>query len=89
MSWKDISFNIMSPSRERKLDNVTYMLCMLIDTQLGGCLTSMIKWSNAYLSLLKFVRQKVRSSGNWYLLMLNVLEVFDFVCGDNIGNFLI
>ncbi len=78
MSWKDTSLNIMSPPREHKLDNVTYMLCMLIGTPLGGCLTPMIKWSNAYFSLLKFVRQKARSSGNWYLLMLNVSEVFDF-----------
>jgi hypothetical protein len=37
MSWINISLNIMSPSMERKLDNVTYMLCMLIGIPLGGC----------------------------------------------------
>jgi hypothetical protein len=39
----DISFNITNPSKERNHDNVTYTLCMLIGTLLGGCFKSMIK----------------------------------------------
>jgi hypothetical protein len=38
----------------------------------------MIKRSNVCPENLKFVRQKTKASGSWYLFMLNVLEVFDF-----------
>ncbi len=38
-----ISINITNLSKEHNRDNVTYMLCMLIGTLLGGCFTSMIK----------------------------------------------
>jgi hypothetical protein len=78
MSSIDISFNITSPSKERTHDNVTYMLCMLIGTLSGGCFKSMIKWSNVCLWNLKFVKQKAKASGSWYIFMLNVMEVFDY-----------
>jgi hypothetical protein len=74
-----MSFNIMNPSMGCKHDNVTDMLSMLIGTPLDDYFKSMIKWSNVCPKVLKFIRQKERESVNLYLLMLNVLEVFDFV----------
>ncbi len=79
MSLIDISFNITSPSEKRNCDNVTYMLCVLISTLLGGCFKFMIKWSNVCPWDLKSMRQKIGASHSWYLFILNVLEVFD--CG--------
>ncbi len=73
MSWR-----ITSPSIERRCDNVTYMLCIFSGMLLGGWCKSMIKWSNVCPCVLKFVKQKVGAIGNWYLLIVNVLEVFDF-----------
>jgi hypothetical protein len=75
MSCIDISLNIMSPSREHKNDNVTYTLCVLTGT--SSSVKSMIKCSNVYSWILNFMTQKARTNGNWYLLMLNVLKVFD------------
>jgi hypothetical protein len=77
----------MSPSKEHNCDNITYMLCMSIGTLFGGCFKSMIKWSNVCPWNLKSMRQKVGVSGNWYLFMLNVLEVFDSSIGDDIERF--
>ncbi len=54
-----------------------YMLCVSKCTLSGGCQRSMIKLSNACPCLLKYVRQKVGGIDNWYLLIVNVLEVFD------------
>jgi hypothetical protein len=49
----DISLNIMSLSKERICDNVTYMLCMLIGMLSCGCFKSMIKWSNDQMFVLE------------------------------------
>jgi hypothetical protein len=38
----------------------------------------LVKWSNACPHTLKFVKQKVGASDNWYLLIVNVLKVFGF-----------
>jgi hypothetical protein len=45
---------------------------------LGGWHKSMIKWSNVYPCALKSIKQKVGAIGNWYLLIINVLEMFDY-----------
>jgi hypothetical protein len=53
------------------------MLCIFECTLLGGCWRSMIRLSNLCPYALKFVRQKIGAFGNWYLMIVNVLEVFD------------
>jgi hypothetical protein len=68
----------MSRSKERNCDNVTYMLCMLIGTLLGGCFKSTINWSNVCPWYSKSTRQKTRANGDWYLFVLNILEIFDY-----------
>jgi hypothetical protein len=74
----NISLNITSPSKECNRDNVTYMLCMVIGTLSGGCFKSMIKWSNVCPWYSKYMKQKAKANGSWYLFMLNILEVFDY-----------
>ncbi len=56
---------------------VTYMLCIFKCTLSSGCWRSTIKLSIVCPCVLKFVRQKVGAIDNWYLLIVNVLEVFD------------
>jgi hypothetical protein len=63
---------------KRTHDNIKYMLCIFSGTLLGGWQRSMIKWSNICPCALKIVKQKAWASGNWYLLIVNVLKVFDF-----------
>jgi len=72
---------IMSPFMDHRHDKVMYMLCIFKRTLLGGCQWSMIKLSNVCPYALKYVKQKTRASGNWYILIMNILEVFD----SNIG----
>jgi hypothetical protein len=78
MFWIVIFQRITSPFIKRKHDNVMYMLCIFNGILLGGWQRSMIKWSNIYPYALQFVKQKTWASGNWYLLIVNVLKVFDF-----------
>jgi hypothetical protein len=60
MSLIDISLNIMNPSKECYCDNVTYMLCILIGTLLGGCFKPMIKCRS-----LKFKVYEIKGKGKW------------------------
>jgi len=46
----------MSPSNECKVDNVTYILCMLSGTPSCGCFKFIIKWWNVYPWTLKYVK---------------------------------
>jgi hypothetical protein len=62
MSFINISFNIMSPSKERNCDNVTYMVCMLIGTLWLGCFNFMIMWSNICLEIKIY---EIESKGKW------------------------
>jgi hypothetical protein len=78
MFWIVISWRITNPSIEHRCDNVTYILCIFSGTLLGRLHRSMIKWSNVCPSILKFVRQKVGAIDNWYLSIVNVLEVFNY-----------
>jgi hypothetical protein len=68
---------IMSPYMDCRHDKVMYMLCIFKCTLLGGCRRSTIKLSNVCLCALKYVKLKARAIGNWYLLIVNVLEMFD------------
>jgi len=67
----------MSAPIDCRHDKVNYVLCIFECTLLGGCQRSMIKLSNLYPCALKSMRQKVGAISNWYLLIVNVLEVFD------------
>jgi hypothetical protein len=67
----------MNPSMDCKHDKVTYMLCIFKCTLLDGCRRSIINLSNVCPCALKSIRQKVGASDNWYLLIVNVLDVFD------------
>ncbi len=77
MSCIVISCRIMSPSMDCRHDNVTYMLYIFKCTLLGVHRRSMFKLSNVCPCALKFVRQKANASGNWYLLIMHVLDVFN------------
>ncbi len=68
---------IMSPFIDHRHDKVTYMLCIFKRTLSGGCQRSMIKLPTVYPCALKFVSWKARAISNWYLLIVNVLEVFN------------
>jgi len=67
----------MSPSMDCKHDKVMYMLCIFKRTLLGGCQRSIINLSNVCPCVLKSVKQKVWVGDNWYLMIMNVLDVFD------------
>jgi hypothetical protein len=68
----------MSPFMDHRSDKITYVLCIFKHTLLGGCQKgSMIKLSNVCPCVLKSVKQKVEANGNSYLLIMNVLKVFD------------
>ncbi len=67
----------MSPFMDHRHDKVMYMLCIFKCTLSNGCRRSMIKLSNVCPCALKFVSWKARAIGNWYLLIVNVLEVFN------------
>ncbi len=72
-----ISHKIMSPFKECKQDNVTYM-CILNWILPGGWWRSMIKCSKVCPLALKLIKQKVGASGNWFWLTLKVFEVLVF-----------
>jgi hypothetical protein len=72
-----IFHRIMSTFMDRRDDKVMYMLCIFKRTFSSGCRRCMIKLSNICPCALKSVKQKARASGNWYLLIMNILEVFD------------
>jgi hypothetical protein len=73
----EIFHRIMSTFMDCRHDKVAYMLCIFKRTLSSGWWRSMIKLSNVCPCALKFVKQKARASGNWYLLIMNILEVFD------------
>jgi len=66
----------MSPFKECKQDNVTYM-CILNWILPGGWWRSMIKCSKVCPLALKLIKQKVGASGSWFWLTLKVFEVLD------------
>jgi len=67
----------MNPFMDHRSDKVMYMVCIFKHTLLGGCQNrSMIKLFNVCSCALKSMKQKVEINGNWYLLIMNVLNVF-------------
>jgi hypothetical protein len=78
MSWIVIFRTIMNPSMNHIHDKVAYMLCIFKCTLSCGCQRFMIKLSNFCPCVLKFVRQKAKATGNWYLLIMNLLQMFNF-----------
>jgi hypothetical protein len=85
MSCIGIFCKIMSPFMDRRHDKVTYMLCIFKCTLSGGW----INYQMIVLVLLSLWDKKIRVIGNWYLLIVNVLEVFDSKCDGDIRNSLI
>jgi hypothetical protein len=67
----------MRPYMECRCDNITYVFCILNDTLLASWQRSMIKLSNVCPYALKSTKQKIRPNGSWYLLIVNVLKLFN------------
>jgi len=65
---------IMSPSKEHKHDNVTYMLCILSWILSNGWQRSMIKCSKVCPWALNSVKQKAWANNSWYQLIFEKLR---------------
>jgi hypothetical protein len=77
MSWIVIFCTIFNSSMDHKHDKVMYMLCMFKHMLSCGYWRSIIKLSNVCTCAQKPVKQKARAKSDWYLLIMNVLEVLD------------
>jgi hypothetical protein len=77
MSWIVIFHSILNSSMDHKHDKVMYMLCMFKHMLSCGRWRSIIKLSNVCPCVSKPVKQKAKAKSNWYLLIMNVLEVLD------------